>query len=440
MKFISLVLFFFYISGSIYSISYEEARHLLHRTGFGASEDEIQALIPLDYEKAVENLLNNTRTTAIGKKPNLNEKKKLREKLQIWWIEEMLDTPSPFTERMVLFWHNHFVSAMSKVPPKFMYKQNLLYRKNAFGNFAVLLEEITKDPAMILYLDLQSNKAEAPNENFARELFELFTLGEGKYSEEDIKQAAKAFTGYSIKHKTGEFHFNKNQHDISKKNCMGVSGRLIGEDIIKEALIKKRGMDVAKFITKKVWLEFVSNKINNKEIQRIAKVFHGSNFEIKILMKEILMAEDFRNPDNYGTMIKSPIELIVGTLRTLDSDVENTGTLISFSKRMGQDILNPPSVKGWEGKELWISTHSLAVRKQFLTRVTRGQEMKRKKQMMMMKVSSESPLNWEFTPKNKTKLLSLLLPIPSVFQPEEEDDDMDDFVHWALIDPAYQMK
>jgi len=211
-------------------LGYDDARQLLARTGFGPTDAEVRDYSGLTREEAVAKLLRETRTTALSPPPasaidtsplraprpesaTIDERRafiqqQVREGLEIrgWWMGEMLTTPSPLTERMTLFWHNHFVSAQPKVRvSRLMYGQNVLLRENALGNFATLLHAVAKDPAMVIYLDSVQNRTGAPNENFAREVMELFTLGEGHYTEQDIKEAARAFTGWSLDRETGRF-------------------------------------------------------------------------------------------------------------------------------------------------------------------------------------------------------------------------------------------
>ncbi|OQX73416.1 MAG: hypothetical protein B6D59_05850, partial [Campylobacteraceae bacterium 4484_4] len=238
------------------ALEFDEARFLLNRTSLGASLQEIRALQPLTYEQAVKKLLRESGdraqtpypkwygTSLLGdrkyKDLSAREKQILRKlrrqrwrELQLWWIDEMIATDSPMTERMTLFWHNHFTSQLPKVKwPSLMLQQNILLRHEALGNFATMLRAISKDPAMLIYLDNISNKKSHPNENFARELLELFTLGEGHYTEQDIKEAARAFTGWTVDRKSGKFRFNPRVHDFGKKTFLGRTGRFDGDDII----------------------------------------------------------------------------------------------------------------------------------------------------------------------------------------------------------------
>jgi uncharacterized protein (DUF1800 family) len=231
-------------------LGYDDARHLLARTGFGPTDAEIRAYAGLTREAAVAQLLRDTRTTALTPPPAIvvdaapippprgdsasdaerkvfvQEQRREGLALRAWWVEEMLATPSPLTERMTLFWHNHFVSGQPKVRiSRLMYRQNVLLRAHATGNFGTLLHAIGKDPAMLVYLDSAQNRKGAPNENFAREVMELFTLGEGHYTEQDVKEAARAFTGGSLDRETGRYTFRPALHDYGVKTVLGKSGR-----------------------------------------------------------------------------------------------------------------------------------------------------------------------------------------------------------------------
>jgi uncharacterized protein (DUF1800 family) len=372
----------------MFAMKFEEAQFLLQRTGFTSTYDEISILEPMKREDAVRYLLKQSTNKAQNPYPswygtslmegrkysNLSAKekkvlRKLRRKrgreLQSWWLNEMITTNSPMTEKMTLFWHNHFTSELQKVKwPTLMLNQNILLREESLGNFANLLHAIAKDPAMILYLDNQSNKKSHPNENFARELLELFTLGEGHYSETDIKEAARAFTGWSVNKKNGKFRFNPRVHDYGKKTFLGQTGFFDGDDIIDIIL---REDQTAKFITAKFYKEFISPVVDKSEIERIAAIFKKSGYEIKTLLYEILTSNKISSKTDVDLLIKSPIELVVGTVRAFAVETDAIGYLFRSTKMMGQELLNPPNVKGWTGGKDWITTGSLAERRSFLT-------------------------------------------------------------------------
>ena len=376
------------------TLGYDDARHLLARTGFGPTDAEVLAFAPLTRGEAVAKLLRETRTTAVTPPPasaidtsplrpprgeNVPEaerkafvQQQIREGLALrgWWIQEMLATPSPLTERMTLFWHNHFVSAQPKVRiTRLMYRQNVTLREYALGSFGAFLHAIAKDPAMVLYLDSVQNRKGAPNENFAREVMELFTLGEGRYTEQDVKEAARAFTGWSLERETGTFVFRARLHDDGTKTVLGRTGRLDGDAVLDILLARP---ETAEFVTTKLWREFVSPDPDPALVAVIARRFRESSYDIKVALRELLASDAFYAPENRGVLVKSPVELVVGTLRQLDLAPDNALPFAVAAAGMGQNLMSPPNVKGWPGGETWINTTTLLARKQYLDRVTRA--------------------------------------------------------------------
>ena len=382
------------------AMGFDEARQLLSRTAFGATPAEIRALETQDYESAVDRLIANVRpqaaTPAPGwidlgpaevrrqqqaaegearAKPGVDGKplqiarpvQEQGRELRNWWVEEMLVTDQPLVERMVLFWHNHFTSSMLKVRyAPALFRQNALFRREALGNFATLLKEVARDPAMLIYLDGMRSVARQPNENFARELLELFTLGEGRYGEADIKAAARAFTGWSVDRETGRFIDRAGQHDDSEKTFLGQTGRLGGEEIIAILLKHPR---TAETIVEKMWREFVSLTPDPVAVKRLAASFRDGGYEIKPLVRALLTSQAFRDPANRGGLIKSPVELIVGTVHVLGLPVPEKTQLVRMMQGLGQVPFDPPNVKGWAGGESWITTYTLLLRQQYLRRI-----------------------------------------------------------------------
>ncbi|HJQ58362.1 MAG TPA: DUF1800 domain-containing protein, partial [Vineibacter sp.] len=264
-------------------------------------------------------------------------------------------------------WHNHFTSSLMKVGfAPAVYHQNLLFRRHALGNFATLLREVAKDPAMLRYLDGAQSRAGQPNENFARELLELFTLGEGHYSEADIKAAARAFTGWSIDRDTGAFRFYPAIHDNGEKTFFGRSGNFDGGDILSMILEKPQ---VAEWIVGKLWREFVALKPDAAEMKRLAAVFREARYELKPLLRTMFLSPTFRDAANRGALIKSPVELVVGTIRLLGLPVPEKTRLVRALQAIGQVPFDPPNVKGWPGGEAWITTNTLLMRQQILRRI-----------------------------------------------------------------------
>lgn len=379
------------------ALSYDDARHLLNRAGFGATEGEIQRSVGMTRERAARNLLDGARTSPVNPPPawtaetgalryprrgenaseaerKMFQQEQVREGLELrgWWVGEMLSTPSPLTERMTLFWHNHFVSSQQKVKlAELMYRQNATLRANALGNFADLLHATARDPAMVIYLDNAQNRKGAPNENFAREVMELFTLGEGYYSEQDVKEAARAFTGWSLDRQTGQFVFRRFIHDDGVKTVLGRTGNFDGDQVL-DILLEEPA--TAEFIVRKLWREFVSPDPDEVAVLRIAQRFRDSRYDIKVALHGIFTSDAFYASENRGVLVKSPIELVVGTLRQFDMKPGEATPFAVVAAGMGQNLFAPPNVKGWPGQETWINASTLLARKQFLERLFRGDE------------------------------------------------------------------
>ena len=225
---------------------------------------------------------------------------------------------------------------------------------------------------MLVYLDSAASRRGEPNENFAREVMELFTLGEGEYAEADIKEAARAFTGWSVNPDSGEFLWRPFAHDDGVKTVLGRSGTLRGDDVLDILLAQPA---TAEFIAAKLWREFVSpapsNEAERRDAARIAQRFRDSGYDIKSVLRELFLSDAFWAPENRATLVKSPVELVVGTLRQLDIEVSDPLPFTLLLRRLGQDLFSPPNVKGWPGGEAWINSTRLLARKQFLERLTR---------------------------------------------------------------------
>ncbi|HEY3180061.1 MAG TPA: DUF1800 domain-containing protein [Casimicrobiaceae bacterium] len=370
-----------------------DARHLLARTGFGPTTSELRTYAALSRADAITKLLSEIRTESTTTTPawlmepgprqrpgpmaSAEERKAFQQsetrrgaELRGWWIREMLVTPSPLTERMTLFWHNHFVSSQQKVrDARLMYAQNATFRAHALGNFATLLHAVAKDPAMVIYLDNAQNRKGAPNENFAREVMELFTLGQGHYTENDIKDAARAFTGWGVDRASGTFAFRPRFYDDGDKTVFGKSGHFDGDAVL-DLMLERR--ETAEFIVAKLWKEFVSAEPDQRSVELIANAFRASHYDLKVALRGLLETTAFWENDRRGTLIKSPVEIVVGTLRQLEIGADDTLPLAFAVGGMGQDLFAPPNVRGWPGGEVWINSNMLLARKQFLDRVARN--------------------------------------------------------------------
>ncbi len=383
------------IASNAVAMGFDDARHLLGRTSFAAQPSEIAAYAKLSRAAAVDELLAQTKRVAsfpapawasryerVFRQDMTQEERQAAQRreqvergleLRAWWTAEMLSTPTPFTEKMTLFWHNHFATAQQKVRvASLMYRQNAMLRQYALGNFGAMLREVSKDPAMLIYLDGAQNRKGMPNENFAREVMELFTLGEGSYSERDIKEVARAFSGWSIDLDAGEFRFRRAQHDDGEKIIFGQRGKFNGDDVVTLLL---RQQKTAEFIVGKLWIEFVSPEINRDEVGRIAKVFRDSGYEIKPTLRALLLSDAFWAANHRAVLVKSPVELVVGSLRQFRFEVEDPAPFAVIMRQLGQDLFGPPNVKGWPGGETWLNTTTLLARKSFLNRLFRVDEM-----------------------------------------------------------------
>lgn len=440
-------------------LSFEDARHLLARTGFGGSPTEIDQLTTMDREAAVDRLLAEIRERAETSPPTdvlsatpppqgmkgmtFDQRKAFRQArndealaLKGWWYQELLTTASPLTERMTLFWHNHFTSSYKKVKwPALLYRQNVLLRRYALGSFRDLLCAIAKDPAMILYLDTQTNRRGHPNENFARELFELFTLGEGRYTEQDIKEAARAFTGWHVAvPRGGEFVFHRHQHDSEMKRVLGRVGAFGGVDILSIILDQPA---CARHITTKLWLEFVSDQPDSHEVERLALLFRANDYRTKPLLKALLLSPQFWAAENRGVLVKSPVELLVGTGRLFQWPIQETDVLAKYGRRLGQDLFDPPNVKGWPGGTRWITSATLLARWQLLQRSLRGAEsgMHQHQRAGMSMVHGPAWVAQE-SPDRVQAALTALPPVT----PVADASDRWHTVQQLVMDPVYQLK
>jgi uncharacterized protein (DUF1800 family) len=375
--------------------------------------------------------------------------------LRGWWYQEMLATPSPLTERMTLFWHNHFVSSQQKVKlAQPMYRQNVLLRRHALGNFGTLLHDIAKDPAMIIYLDSASNRRGQPNENFAREVMELFTLGVGHYGEQDVRDAARAFTGWSLDRATGEFRFYRFLHDGGEKTVLGRNGNLDGDDVL-DILLEQPA--TAGFVVTKLWREFVSPEPDSAEVKRLAAVFRASRYEVKPVLRALFLSDAFYAKDNRAALIKSPVELLVGTARLFGIEGLDSRLFALAGRQLGQDLFGPPNVKGWPGGEDWINSTTLLGRKQVMARVFRAEEMPgtsaaadsgRGAQMVRRVDRAAAPMVFDADrffdafsgneQARRAQVEKLVLAMPAT-QPFANGGRLE-FVRHLALDPAYQLK
>ncbi|MEO6547067.1 MAG: DUF1800 domain-containing protein [Ferruginibacter sp.] len=361
-------------------------QHLLWRAAFGPTAENAEDLHNLSQTRLWNELQDTSSKTPVknlvvtnlgeavmdqlqepGQKQQLNpgQKKLLRQQsregiknLNVSWLSEMISSESQFTEKMALFWHGHFACRVINV----FYQQQLvnIVRANGCGKFSELLSAVSKSPSMLQFLNNQQNRKQRPNENFAREVMELFTMGRGNYTETDVKEAARAFTGWGF-NGLGEFVFRVNQHDAGTKTFLGKTGNFNGDDIIHILLGQKQ---TALFITQKIYRHFVNEKTDDKKVLWLAGRFFESGYDIRKLMNDIFTSDWFYEDKNIGAKIKSPVELIVGIRRMLPMELANDGAQLLFQRALGQILFYPPNVAGWPGGKSWIDSSTLMLRLQ----------------------------------------------------------------------------
>lgn len=385
------------IAGRVKPWTRQDAAHLLRRAGFGGTPEQIDRLAAMSRKQAVESLLNFDRIPDSAERPTIDryeppERRELRamtdeqrQKIRMdrnrqdqanlhlmrrWWIDRMVTSPRPLQEKMVLFWHGHFTSGAREVRmPQALWNQNELFRRMAVGNFRTLLLEVSKDPAMLVYLNNAQNIKGRPNENYARELMELFTLGIGHYTETDIKEAARAFTGWSIDRETGEFLFRARQHDDGVKTVLGRRGKLNGGDVIDAILAQPRA---AEYVAGRMWTFFAGTEPPPNVRKHLGNVFRKNEYEIKPLLLAIFTHDAFYSDRVMYAEVKSPVELLVGTLRTLEIKPTDLDAMVLALRMMGQELFQPPNVKGWDGGYDWLTSATLFNRYNAMARIISG--------------------------------------------------------------------
>jgi uncharacterized protein (DUF1800 family) len=366
------------------------AAHLLNRAGFGGTPTEIQALERLGLPQAVESFLQADDDGDLFPRPALMEppvrfdyerrikaapteeakqalRKEMRElektsmlDLRLWWLNRMRYTTAPLQEKTTLFWHGHFATSNQKVEyPYLMWQQNETLRSYALGKFPDLLKAMSRDPAMIRWLDLNSSRKDHPNENFAREVMELFSLGEGHYSEKDIQESARAFTGYRVIPETGASQINPRDFDPSSKTFLGKTGSFNGDEIIDLIVAQPQ---CARFIGRKLWVFFVGENPSDTTVEEVASLLLGNGYDIGATLGVILRSAAFYSPKVVHHQLKGPVQWMIQTTKMLEIPLPDARVLENSLAALGQTLFAPPNVKGWDGGRAWISASSLLYR------------------------------------------------------------------------------
>src|SRR5215216_3746578 len=359
--------------------------HLFRRAGFGATRDELEAALAKGYEATLEALLHPEQAPDFEEDilfrsfPDFHETRKV-DVAAAAWVWRMIHTQRPLEEKMVLFWHCLFATGNAKVenPPQMLAQINA-FRRVALSDFRTILVELSKDPAMLFWLDNQLNTKDVHNENYGRELLELFSVGIGTYTEDDVKSCAQAFTGWTFKPPIPtakpygrfkwEFEFRPDLHDFGEKEFLGERGNFDGTDIV-DIVVKQPA--TAQFIAKRLYLFFVSDTPDQAAIDELVDVYFRSGYEIRPMLRALFLSDFFRSRSAYYAMVKSPADYVVGLLRLAqDFSFPKPGIYdVAFECRyMGQDLLNPPSVEGWHTGKEWIDTGILVERVNFAASV-----------------------------------------------------------------------
>jgi uncharacterized protein (DUF1800 family) len=405
-----------------------KAAHLLNRAGFGGTPQDAEALVRKGLEASVQELVHFDRVLddypppswvtnppdlpelprpAFGQAPDpetanrrrmvgqmiARQQRQMMEETRSWWLQRMVGTARPLQEKLTLFWHGHFATEARKIrQPQLMYEQNKLFRTHAASNFKTLALEVSRDPAMLRYLDNNTNRKEHPNENFARELLELFTMGIGNYTEEDIKEAARAFTGWTFgfpgfgfggggmfggaPRAPGApgarpiFLFRRQFHDDGEKRFLGRTGNFDGEEIVN--IIFEQPV-TAKFLCAKLYTFFVSDDAPPPGVvEAMADLLRASKYELRPVLVALFRSEAFYRNSVIGSQIKSPVQLVAQAMRQLSATVEPSLMLNQALRPMGQVLLDPPNVKGWDSGQAWISTSTLGARYNFANFLVNG--------------------------------------------------------------------
>lgn len=380
-------------AGAAHALTPEQARHLLERTGFGAAPHEVQALLPLSREQAVDRLLDGLdprmppgpsfvrqplpdydwdrgRSGPVARRFGVSRDREMQQ-LRSWWLDRMISTPSPFTERMVLFWHNHFVSGYAKTQvTQPLYAQQRLFRDAGTRNFGALLHAVMRDAAMRLYLDNDTNTRRQPNENLARELLELFTMGVDQYSQTDVREMARVLAGHGVARGHAWRSVTVAAYQVpGDKVLFGRRADYTLDGALDWVLAQPQ---TARFVAGKFYREFVADPVDDDDqaqVDRLAQVLREHRYALRPMLREMLLGEAFWSPSHRAALAKSPVELIVGFVRSVGLRVPDLEALDSYATLLGQELFDPPNVAGWPGGRTWLTLSQLQARRRVIERL-----------------------------------------------------------------------
>jgi uncharacterized protein (DUF1800 family) len=348
--------------------------HLLRRAGFGATPGELDRYVAMGASGATKTLLNYhavSNTALEAQLPTIDfsgaRPAATAGAIQGWWLQRIAQTARPLEEKMTLFWHGLLTSGLDKAGPQQLFTQNQLFRTHALGSFDDLLKAVSKDPAMMVYLDTETNRKGKPNENYARELMELFTTGIGHYSETDVQESARAFTGWTLiggkqLRYTTDSIFMPRLHDAGLKTFMGKTGNFTGDNIV-DMLVPLRA--TAERLSTRLFAFLAYPNPEREIVAHLADVFQQQRYNVGAVVSEILNMDAFYSEKAYRALVKSPAELVAQTIKATGADERSYILAAQAMAPMGQVLFYPPNVAGWPGGTSWINSSTLLSRINF---------------------------------------------------------------------------
>ncbi|HTA53245.1 MAG TPA: DUF1800 domain-containing protein [Candidatus Acidoferrales bacterium] len=439
------------------------AAHLLRRAGFGGSPDDVRRYRGMQPSAAAAMLLALPSPNSIAppqalpnvaqrqaftsRRERFRARRQVTEATQLWWLNRMLSTPAPLQEKMTLYFHGHFTSRATPAFPWITYNQNALFRQYALGNLRELTRSVSKDAAMLIYLNGAQNVAAHPNENYARELMELFTLGVDNYSETDVRESARAWTGWQVERRNDTVSFDAALHDAGVKTFLGRTGNFSGDDIVDIIFAQPQ---CARFFAASLLNWFVYNDPEPELIEQVAASLRRSNFELAPVVETILRSNVFYSERAYRALVKSPVEFVVGAYKTLGLPAVDESALPAL-RLMGQNLFYPTSVAGWPGGSNWLTSGTMIARQNFLTRLLDSQTLSASSWLHSLPLATngaastlaQTILQGDFAPASFAELKGYLNGTGSAalasLSPENFDQRVSGAVYLTMATPAYQL-
>jgi uncharacterized protein (DUF1800 family) len=454
------------------------AAHLLRRAGFGSGPQDVRRYAAMRAPEAVASLVslpspnsitppqaleNATQPLSTATDPmqrmmlgqevvprhrvTFGEHMQVILAMQLWWLNRMLTSPAPLQEKMTLYFHGHFTTRATPLFPWITYNHNQLLRRYALGNLRELTRDVSKDAAMLKYLNGAENVAAHPNENYARELMELFTLGIGAYTERDVRESARAWTGWRVNNRADTVTFDASLHDSGIKTFLGHTGNFTGDDIVDIIFTQPQ---CARFFASSLLNWFVYNNPEPELVDRVAALLRRHNFELAPVVSAILSSNVFYSSRAYRALVKSPVEFVVGTYKTLGLGAVDQSALAALEE-MGQRLFFPPNVAGWPGGQNWLTSGTMIARQNFLTRLLGSQTLSSSSWLGRLPVASrnaaervvQAVLQGDVAPASVVELEAYLSGAGSAalasLSTENYDQRISGALYLAVATPAYQL-